>query len=63
MAGNLCEDLCGTDLLLIEECLSHKNDNVIFSANWRGKRIILKAKKMSSYDTWENAFPGSATIS
>lgn len=60
MAGNLCEDICRTGQLVIEQCLSHKNDNVIFSANWRGKTVILKAKKMSSYDSWEYSFPGIA---
>lgn len=30
----------------------------MFSAKWRQLNIVLKAKKMSPYNKWENIFPG-----
>lgn len=61
VAGNLCKDVCSTGQLVIEQCLSHKNDNVIFSADWRGKKIILKSKLKSTRDKWQETFPDSLT--
>ena len=62
-AGNLCEDFCKNGFLAIDKCLSHKDDNVIYSAKWRGKNIFLKAKKRSKHADWINVFPGIWDIS
>lgn len=43
--GNLCEDLCHGDEFSIDSChLTHLGKDIVFTAKWKLRRVVLKAK-------------------
>ncbi|XP_068725238.1 divergent protein kinase domain 1C-like [Montipora capricornis] len=43
--GNLCNDLCKRNELVLQDCRAHKNTTIVFSGIWKNKSIVFKTKR------------------
>ncbi|XP_074618690.1 divergent protein kinase domain 1C-like isoform X2 [Acropora palmata] len=43
--GNLCNDLCKNNQLVLHDCQAHKNTTIVFFGAWNNKQVVFKTKE------------------